>query len=149
LVCRKRFLKRQQQQVEAGAMAPSEALPFSDCAGKGRLDLADAQRQRADAHARLAEANWHPVRALANIRLDFDLQRGPESVKELTSAEIRRRALTSRGCFKGRLPNMPHRRRRFRLEIAKQYPDIHLQPGLNSTRETTNGALESHWNCRC
>jgi len=34
------------------------------------------------------------------------------------------------------------------LEIAKQYPDIHLQPGYEFDQETTNGALESHWNCR-
>ena len=70
-----------------------------------------------------------PVQALANIRLEFDLQRGPESVKELTSAEIRRTALTSRADVLGALAEYAASQAALQLEIAKQYPDIHLQPG--------------------
>ena len=123
------ILRRQQQQVEAGAIAPSEALPFRITLEKARLDLADAQRMRAEARAKLAEAIGVPVQALANVRLDFDLQRGPESVKQLTSAEIRRTALTTRADILGGLAEYAASQAALQLEIAKQYPDIHLQPG--------------------
>jgi outer membrane protein TolC len=123
------ILRRQQQQFETGAIARSDTLPFRLALEKVRLDLADAQRQRADARAKLAEAIGVPVRALDGIQIKFDLDRGPESVKELTSAEIRRTAVTSRADILGALAEYAASQAALQLEIAKQYPDIHLQPG--------------------
>jgi outer membrane protein TolC len=124
-----KILRRQQQQLEAGAIARSDLLAFRIALEKARLDLADAQRQRADARAKLGEAIGVPVRALNNIRIEFDLNRGPESAKELTSAEIRRTALTSRADILQGLAEYAASQAALQLEIAKQYPDIHLQPG--------------------
>jgi outer membrane protein TolC len=123
------IVRRQQQQFEAGAIARPDTLSFRLALEKVRLDLADAQRQRADARAKLAEAVGVPVRALDSIQLSFDLNRGPESVKELTGAEIRRTALTSRADILEALAEYAASQAALQLEIAKQYPDIHLQPG--------------------
>ena len=70
-----------------------------------------------------------PVRALDGIHVELDLNRGPESVKELTTAEIRRTALTSRADLLEALAEYAASQAALQLEIAKQYPDIHLQPG--------------------
>ena len=124
-----KILERQQQQVAAGAIAPSETLSFRITLQKARLDLADAQRQRADAGARLAEAIGIPVAAAANIQIRFDLNGAEESMKELTGPEIRRMALTSRADILAGLAEYAASQAALQLEIAKQYPDIHLQPG--------------------
>src|SRR3954470_6161546 len=129
LALQENILQRQQQQVAAGAIAPSETLSFRISLEKSRIDLADAQRQRADARARVAEAIGLPVSALANINIKFDLNRGSESVKQLTSAEIRRAALTTRADILAGLADYAAAQAALQLEIARQYPDIHLQPG--------------------
>jgi outer membrane protein TolC len=122
-------VQRQQEQFEAGAIARSDTLAFRLALEKARLDLADAQRTRAEARAKLAEAIGVPIRALDGIQFNFDLNRGPESVKELASAEIRRTALTSRADILQGLAEYAATQAALELEIAKQYPDVHLQPG--------------------
>jgi outer membrane protein TolC len=124
-----KITQRQEQQVQAGAIAPSETFPFRITLQKTRLDLADAKRQRADARARLAEAIGVPVRALDNLQINLDLDQGPESVKQLTSAQIRAAALQTRSDILGALAEYAASQAALQLEIAKQYPDVHLQPG--------------------
>jgi outer membrane protein TolC len=117
------------QQVQLGAISSSEALPYRIALQKTRLDLADAQRFRSQAGSHTAEAIGVPVRALDNIRLTPDCWQAPATALALTSAEVRRAALQSRADILGALAEYAASEAALRLEIAKQYPDVRLQPG--------------------
>ena len=118
-----------EQQIKAGAIAGSEALSFRIALIKARLDLADARRQEIEARTRIAEAVGIPVHALDGITIDFDLGRRPDSANELTSTEARRVALESRSDILAGLAQYAAAEGDLRLQIARQYPDVHLQPG--------------------
>ena len=112
------------QQIQAGAIAGSEAAAPHIALQKLRLDFAAAQSQRAEARARVAEAIGVPLGALGDLP-DGD-SRAPG---DLTTAEIRRAALQSRTDILGALAGYAAAQANLQLEIAKQYPDVHLNPG--------------------
>lgn len=118
-----------EQQVLAGAISRSEALPYRIALERTRLDLADAERLRAEARNHSAEAIGVPVRALDSVQLSFDWRQTLSPAVDLTSAEIRKAALQSRPDILGSLAEYAASEAALRLEIAKQYPDVHLQPG--------------------
>ena len=129
LVLQQRLVERTEQQREAGAISDSEALPLRLALSKARVDLADAQRSEAEARARLAEAIGVSLHALDQVSFDLDLRRQPISAAELSSAEARRAALQNRADILGALEEYNASQSALQLEIAKQYPDIHIQPG--------------------
>lgn len=116
-------------QVEAGALARSGTVPFRIALQKLRLDLADAQRQRAEARVRLAEAIGVPADALDAAKLSADDLSAPIAAGDLTSAEMRRAALQGRADILSALAEYAAAQATLQLEIAKQYPDVHLSPG--------------------
>ncbi len=118
-----------QGQVQAGAMAASEAVPFRIALVKVRLDLLEAQRLGSEARARVAEAIGIPLHALDGIKLSFSGLENLEIINQLSSAEVRRTALQSRPDVLGALAEYDASQSALQLEIAKQYPDVHLQPG--------------------
>jgi outer membrane protein TolC len=117
------------QQVQAGALADSAAAPFRIALVKARLDLADAQRLRSEARAHVAEAIGVPIAALDSVKLPSDWLPTPGSGAELASAEVRRAALRSRPDILGALAQYAAAQSALQLEIAKQYPDVHIGPG--------------------
>ena len=112
------------QQIQAGAVASSEAAAPHIALQKLRLDFADAQSQRAEARSRVAEAIVVPLAALENLP-DGETA----TASDLTSTEIRRVALQSRTDILGALAEYAASQANLQLEIAKQYPDVHLNPG--------------------
>ncbi|HLH52919.1 MAG TPA: TolC family protein [Verrucomicrobiae bacterium] len=118
-----------QGQVQAGAVSASEAVPFRIALLRARLDRIDAQRLTAEARARVAEAIGIPLRALDGIKLTFEGLQDMEVITRLSSGEARRNALQSRPDILGALSEYAASESALRLEIAKQYPDVHLQPG--------------------
>jgi len=117
-----------EQQIQAGALGGPEAVTFRIALQKTQLDLADAQRQRAEARARLAEAIGVPVRALDDAELSLGFP-GSADAASLTSAEIRHEALLGRADVLGALADYAAAQSALQLEIARQYPDVHLSPG--------------------
>lgn len=118
-----------QQQVQAGAIASSQAVPFRIALIRARLDLIDAQRISSEARARTAEAVGVPLEALQGINLNFTGLESIEEIARLSSADVRRYALQSRPDVLQALAEYAASESALRLEIAKQYPDVHLQPG--------------------
>jgi len=96
---------------------------------KLRLDLADAQRSRADARGRLAEAMGVPTPVLDEIKFSMESLSPQDAISELTAAQVRRAALESRPDILGALADYAAAQAALQLEIAKQYPDVRLQPG--------------------
>jgi cobalt-zinc-cadmium efflux system outer membrane protein len=121
------LVERQRAQLQAGAISSSEGLPARIALTRAKLDLADAQRQQTEAHSRLAEALGVPVRALEDAHFEFQFH--TSKMMEFTSAEVRRAALQSRADILGALSEYAAAESALHLEIAKQWPDIHLQPG--------------------
>jgi cobalt-zinc-cadmium efflux system outer membrane protein len=113
-------------QWEAGAISAFELTQARLAADASRLALRDAERRSAEARVRLAEAVGVPVEALDGVSLSFDgLDTAPP---EASLAEARSRALLSRTDILSALAAYAATQDALQLEIAKQYPDIHLGP---------------------
>jgi outer membrane protein TolC len=122
-------VKLLEQQVEAGAIARSETTTFRIALHKLRLDRADAQRQLTGTRIHLAEAIGVPSGALDAVKLSADGLSERVTADDLTSAEVRRAALQGRADILGALADYAATEATLQLEIAKQYPDVHLSPG--------------------
>jgi outer membrane protein, heavy metal efflux system len=129
IAVQEQIVQRLEQQVQAGAIASSEAASFRIALAKARLDLTEAQRQRADARARVAEAIGVPLKGLQEVKLPVFHELPLGMAAELTSAEVRRAALQCRADILGALAEYAASQAALQLQIAKQYPDVHLQPG--------------------
>jgi len=117
------------QQLQAGAVSSSEVTLMQIAQAKSQLDLADARRQSADARVRVADAVGVSVKALDGVNLTHDLSARHPGASELMSSEVREQALRNRADILGALAEYAASQSALQLEIAKQYPDIHLGPG--------------------
>ncbi len=124
-----RILNSLQQQVQAGAVSTSEVALQQIALAKGQLDFADARRQAADSRVSVADAIGVPVKALDGVTLASDLSAPHPAASDLMSTEARERALQNRADILGSLAEYAASQSALQLEIAKQYPDIHLGPG--------------------
>jgi outer membrane protein, heavy metal efflux system len=118
-----------EQRRQAGALASAEITPARMLLQKTRLDLGDAQRQQIEARAHVAEAIGVPVSALKDIEVAYDLSALPADLDRLTSSEVRRQALQRRPDVLAALADYAASESALQIEIAKQYPDIHLNTG--------------------
>ena len=121
------IVKRLQQRFDAGAVSRAEITPAQIALNKTQMDLSDAQSKQIEARSRLAEALGLSVAALDGIQFDFDDSTRP--VEQLTSDDARRVALQSRPDILAALADYTAAEADLRLEIAKQFPDVHLNPG--------------------
>jgi outer membrane protein TolC len=93
---------------------------------RAKLALHDAEKQEATSRAQLASAVGVPMAALDAVKLDFsDFAKLPA----VPSTNLRQRALTHRADLLAGLADYAAADADLRLEIAKQYPNIHLNPG--------------------
>jgi outer membrane protein TolC len=135
-----RVLEKQQQQVEAGAIAASTVLPVRIAVARAQLDLTEAKRLQTDARSRLAEAIGIPLKALDSAKVTFELEQEPQA-RNLTSENVRKTALQTRPDILAGLAEYAASQSALQLEIAKQYPDVHLQPGYEYDQGDNKWAL--------
>lgn len=129
LAAQEEVMRLLEDQLAAGAIMPIELTRERILREQTKLALVEARSRRVFARAPLAQALGVPVRALENVTFDFkDFNQAPA---ELFSAEARRRALLSRADILGALAEYAASEAALRLEVAKQYPDIHLNPGYD------------------
>jgi len=92
----------------------------------GRIALRDAEAQGADALGQLADAIGVPVAALAGVGISFEsLAQFPGAIP---AAEARRQALLNRADILSALADYAASQSALQLQIATQYPDVHLNP---------------------
>jgi outer membrane protein TolC len=115
--------------IRAGELSGSDASLASLALERTRLDLLDAQRLRAESRARLAEAIGLPVAAFEKISFSDEGLTTPASAASLTSADLRKQALLGRPDVLGALAEYAASQSALQLEVARQWPDIHLGPG--------------------
>jgi cobalt-zinc-cadmium efflux system outer membrane protein len=123
----KEIVRLLQQRFDAGEISRPELTTAQIALNKTQLDLSDAQSRQAEARSRLAEALGLGQAALNGEKLNFDFSLS--DVKTLTSADARRVALRSRADILASLADYAAAEADLRLQVAKQYPDLHLGPG--------------------
>jgi outer membrane protein TolC len=97
-----------------------------------KLSVRGAERQAAEARARLAAAVGVPVRAIEPVQLGlgaFDQPAEMPDVGKLANGSLRQAALQERTDVLGMLAEYEASQSALRLEVAKQYPNITLGPG--------------------
>ena len=92
-----------------------------------QLAWQDAVGKFHQARVELAHALGVPTPALDGIRFSFASLTG--FPRELTRPEVRRQALLNRADVRGALAEYAACQSALQLEIANQYPDLHLGPG--------------------
>jgi outer membrane protein, heavy metal efflux system len=116
-----------QGQLSAGAISGFEVTQARVAAETAQLSRQDAIGQLNQGRVQLAGILGVPSRALAGVEFDFGaLEKLP---LELTAPEIRREAVLHRADVRAALANYAASQSGLQLEIAKQYPDVHLNPG--------------------
>jgi len=113
----------------AGAISGPELTPVRLALQKLLLDRNDAKRQSAEARSRVAESIGVPAAALDGIELDFDLASLGIDAGNLSGPDARRRALLSRADVLAGLSDYAASEAALELEVAKQYPDLRINPG--------------------
>jgi outer membrane protein TolC len=114
-------------QLSAGAVSSYEVTQARVALTTTRLALLDSTGQSAQARVQLAGVLGLPLRALDGVKFSFDgLDQFPQ---DLTAPEIRRDAILNRADVRGALADYAASQSALQLEIAKQYPDLHLGPG--------------------
>jgi outer membrane protein, heavy metal efflux system len=127
LAAQEQIVKLLQQRFDAGEISRPELVTAQIALNKTRLDFSDAQSKQAESRSRLAEALGVSDAALEEINLAFNFS--ATAPKDLTSADARRIALLGRSDIRGALADYATAEDDLRLQIAKQYPDLHLGPG--------------------
>jgi outer membrane protein, heavy metal efflux system len=120
-------LVRMEQQFKAGAISAFELTSARIAANNTRLGVSDARQKAVEARAQLAEALGLPLAALdgANLKLED----APDAPAEAALEKARQQALLNRSDILSALAEYAASETDLRLEIAKQYPDVHLNPG--------------------
>lgn len=116
-----------QGQMAAGAISDYEVTQARMALETTQLARQDAAGQLNQARAHLAGALGLPLEALDGVKFSFaDFHRFP---RKLTKPVVRRQALFNRSDVRGALADYAASQAELQLEIANQYPDIHLGPG--------------------
>jgi cobalt-zinc-cadmium efflux system outer membrane protein len=116
-------------QLAHGEISRPDATQARISLDRTRLTLQEAKMKEAERRVRLASALGLPVRALQNAEISYDfLEQLPPA---LPQPELRRLALLSRPDILGALAEYEAAQSALQLQIAKQYPDLHLGPGYH------------------
>lgn len=119
-----------ERQFEAGAIASFERNTARLALARARVDLSDAERMLAEATPRVADALGLPAAALQDVDIRLNLT-NLGAAETLTTAEARTLALQGRSDILAALADYAAAQSALQLEVAKQFPDIHLNPGYS------------------
>jgi len=129
-----------QQRFATGEISQPELTAAQMALGKTQLDLGDALAKKSGARSHLAEALGLAEAALDGVHLNFDFSLA--GAKALTSADARRVALRSRADILASLADYAAAEADLRLQVARQFPDLHLGPGY---AWNSGNAGDSQW----
>ena len=114
-------------QFNAGAVATFTVTEARVALHQAELAVHDAEQRRAVARVEVASALGVPVTALEG--LVFDLRELQSLPAEPAGADAHRQALLNRADLRAALAEYAATDAALRLQVAKQYPDVHLNPG--------------------
>ncbi|MEI7729501.1 MAG: TolC family protein [Verrucomicrobiota bacterium] len=125
------MIRSLEQRVTAGALTAVELMPARVQRTRILVDLDDAKRVSMEALPRLADAIGLPARALQGVNISMDVFAGPSPrpAASLNIPERRQQVLQQRPEILAALEEYAATQASLQLEIARQYPDVHLSPG--------------------
>ncbi len=115
------------KRLTLGAASAPEANQAHIALAQNRVDLAKAQQQTQDERAQIAATIGVPVAALAKIQISFDAFE--HVYPAIPANDARRQAILNRADLLAALSKYEASQAALQLEIARQYPDIHIGPG--------------------
>ena len=117
------------RRLEIGAISLPEATRARIALAQNSLAILDAQKRYDTALAQLATAIGVPINSLKGMKFSFEELTYLPKPETLPSEEARHQALLSRTDLLSALADYEASQTALQLEVAKQYPDIHLGPG--------------------
>ncbi|MCC7376872.1 MAG: TolC family protein [Verrucomicrobiales bacterium] len=119
-----------EQRLDAGTLGLPEVTPARLTRLKFEADLAEARTQLSAGKVMLASAIGVPFRAVESLRITADPLAGTRAeAGNLLASDARDRALSRRADILAGLAAYATTEAELHLEIAKQYPDVHFNPG--------------------
>lgn len=127
------------EKIKAGEAPKTELGVYQTQQSRDLLELADGSSKLDAARAKLAAALGVPAISIRNTAVSFGaLDHFPTIPAE---RPLRKAALTRRSDVLGALEDYAAADAALRLEIAKQTPDLHLNPGYNFDQGQSKWAL--------
>jgi outer membrane protein TolC len=123
----KKIMGLLQSRLDAGEISRPDLVTAQLALNQTQLDLGDAQSAKVAAQSRLAQALGLGESALIGQKFKFEFP--PRGFNELTARQARQLALRSRADILAALADYATAEADLRLEVARQYPDLHLGPG--------------------
>jgi outer membrane protein TolC len=123
----KQIVSRLRSRFAAGEISRPELVTAEIALNQTQLDLGDAESARVTARSRLAQAVGLDEAALAGRKFKFEIPAA--GLKEITAPKAREVALRSRADILAALADYAVAEEDLQLEVARQYPDLHLGPG--------------------
>lgn len=133
------LVQRGEQQLAAGAISYLELSPFRIQLAKTRLTLIKEFQRVMDLRSSVAESVGVPIAALLRVEIDYDFTASTNA--SLAEPNARREALIGRPDVLGALADYAAADAALRLETAKQYPNVHLNPGYQWDQGQNKWAL--------
>ncbi len=127
LLLQQRATELLEQRLAAGSVGLPEVAPARIALIKSRAEITDARRQMAEARVKVSESVGLAPHAFDQVDFTFDLNQVADAA--LLSLDARREALTGRADVLALLAEYDASQSALRLEVAKQYPDLHFNPG--------------------
>jgi outer membrane protein, heavy metal efflux system len=121
-------LSMARRQLEVGAAARGEVDRMVGDALLDEQKLNDSRRRASAARSALAEAVGVPVAALEGLSLEWEHLDDPPEIAEALLSQWRDNALLERADVRSAVAAYAVTEQALRLEVAKQYPDVHLGP---------------------
>lgn len=123
-------LRLMQRRIELGLAGRPDLTQLRLVSQATAAEAADARRDVHESRTALAAAVGVPVGALASVRIDLDDVEQPVPPDRLPAVTLQREALLHRPDVLAALAGYQAAEGDLRLEIARQYPDVTLGPGL-------------------
>jgi cobalt-zinc-cadmium efflux system outer membrane protein len=121
------LVKLMERRLAVGEVSQPDVTLAHISVDQVRVSLREVEKQKAEAYVQIANALGLPMIALNGVEIAFAfLERSPP---EIPSADVQRQALLNRADILSALSEYAASQSALQLQIAKQYPDIHLGPG--------------------
>lgn len=131
-------VKALEERLKAGEIPQPEVTNARISLEEARSSLLKAQGDRIESMALVAEAIGLPASAVEGVGFVFPFT---DASMESPSSEVRRQALLNRTDILASLEEYRASEAALRLEVAKQYPDIHIGPGYSWDQGDNKWAL--------
>jgi outer membrane protein TolC len=122
-----KIVKLLKQRFDVGEISQPELTIAQIALNKSQLDLAAMDAAQAEAQSRFAESLGVPEATVTGLQTSFDFASGIKAKSEVAAA--RDLALRGRADILASLADYAAAEADLSLQVARQYPDLHLGPG--------------------